>query len=163
MRNSISAVVFLNILLAAGRAFADPTIDALTRIEAETAVLKAQVKKLEAQAQIAAKQAEISRMAGVPTVSDPRVRAIEGIGNSLHALVQIESGSTLEVKTGDMLPDGSRVVSIRPNEVIIQKSNKKKVRLLTGVSPASPRELGGSGSHAMSSLPPLSPSMLSPR
>ncbi|MFC5474051.1 type IV pilus biogenesis protein PilP [Paraherbaspirillum soli] len=167
MRNSTLKLIFLSCLAAAGSARAESTADNLSRIEAETLILKAQERQIQVKAQIAAKEAEIaakqnennkvSRSAGP---GDPVIRAIEGIGNTLYATLSLDNGSTVDVRSGAMLPNGMKVISIRQNEVIVQAGSKDKRQirlalfapLAAGSTAAYPNYSG-----ATVSLPPLPP------
>jgi type IV pilus biogenesis protein PilP len=115
----------------------------LTAIEAETAVLKAQQRKLEVQAQIATKQAEIAaregearRAALVRAGEAPVLRGIDGVGKRLFASVEVPGYGMLDVGAGDKLPDGSRVVSVGTGEIVIEGAGRKRTTL--GVAPSSP-------------------------
>lgn len=132
-------ICFLILPLAAmfsSPASAESTAEALTKIEAETLVLKAQERQLTVKAQILQLQAEITAREasadqnarpGAP--GDPTVQSIEGVGNILHATLLFENGSTIDVKGGDMLPNGMRVVSIQNNEVMVANDRKRRIRL----------------------------------
>jgi type IV pilus biogenesis protein PilP len=132
MRNSLKRLVVFSFLLLPGAVPAETTANDLTQIEAETTVLKARAKKIEIQAQIASKQAEIDRLAGAATVGEPTVRAIEGIGKTLYSTLQLENGSTIEVRAGDILPNGLKILSITHNAVIVQGKGRKRFRLASG-------------------------------
>ena len=114
---------------------AESTSQLLTRIEAETMVLKARERQLEVQASIVGKQNEIAARQTMTTapaqtevVGDPVIRAIEGIGGRMYATVQMSDGSIIDVQQGDTLPGGMQIVSIGPREVVA-RSGKRKVRL----------------------------------
>ena len=126
----------------AGPAAAQSTAASLTRIEAETLLLRAREKQLEVQASIIAKQNDIAakQAMGVaisqpPVVGQPVVRAIEGLGKTLYATLELSDGSMLDVQNGSVLPNGMRVVAVEPNAVLAQAPGKKRVRL-AGFSPA---------------------------
>jgi type IV pilus biogenesis protein PilP len=137
MQNNSTRLLLLPLAaLLSGPALADTTAEALTKIEAETLVLKAQERQLTVKAQILQLQAEITAREasadqnarpGAP--GDPTVQSIEGIGNILHATLLFENGSTIDVKGGDMLPNGMRVVSIQNNEVMVANDRKRRIRL----------------------------------
>lgn len=159
MRNKLKPAVAALCILLPAAALADSTADRLTRIEAETLVLKAREKQLAVQAQIAAKQAEIAtrqaenyRLARIASVNDPVIQAVEGIGDTVYATLQLDNGSTVEAKVGDVLPNGMRVLAINPNEVIVETQKKKRVRLGTGTHAAAHY---GPTSMSVSGLPPL--------
>jgi type IV pilus biogenesis protein PilP len=116
--------------------------DRLTQIEAETLLLKAREKQIDVQASIITKQNEIvlkqalnDQLTHKAVGGDPLVRSIEGIGKSLYATLQLSNGNLIEAKVGDVLPNGMKVVSIRPNEVTVQSGNKQRTRL-GGAHPA---------------------------
>ncbi len=119
-----------------GHAAAQSTAASLTRIEAETLLLKAREKQLEVQSSIIAKQNEIAakQALGVaisqpPVVGQPVVRAIEGLGKTLYATLELSDGSMLDVQTGTVLPNGMRILAVEPNAVLAQSPGKKRVRL----------------------------------
>jgi type IV pilus biogenesis protein PilP len=110
--------------------------DRLTQIEAETLVLKAREKQIDAQAAILTKQNEIAmkralndQLSNKTSSGDPVVRSIEGIGRAIYATLQLNNGSMIEARAGDVLPNGMKVVSVRPNEVVVLSRNKRRIRL----------------------------------
>lgn len=130
------AAFLLAAFACAGPAAAQSTAASLTRIEAETLLLKAREKQLEVQASIIAKQNEIAakQAMGVaisqpPVVGQPVVRAIEGLGKTLYATLELSDGSMLDVQTGSVLPNGMRILAVEPNAVLAQAPGKKRVRL----------------------------------
>lgn len=142
MQNNLKPFfVLLGMFFSATVLAESTTIDDLTKIEAETLVLKAREKQLNVQAQIASKQAEIaSKQAdadrlmhtGTASVDDPIIRSIEGIGKALYATLELDNGHTVDVKIGDILPNGMRIASIRSNEVVVELKDKRRIRLNTG-------------------------------
>jgi type IV pilus biogenesis protein PilP len=162
MQSKFIGLALLAGLTLSGTAFAESTADSLTRIEAETLLLKAREKQLDVQAKILAKQQEI---AARQTENDPQVRtaaagapviqSVEGIGRSLYATLQLANGSFVDVQVGDVLPNGMKVVSIRPNEVIAATGNKQRVRLST--ASAAPEFLTPLNSNPVAALPMLPP------
>ncbi|MGH8808336.1 MAG: type IV pilus biogenesis protein PilP [Noviherbaspirillum sp.] len=142
MRNNFKSLVLTSAIAATAMtvmpaaAGEESSAEKLTRIEAETLLLKAREKQLEVQAGIIAKQNEIMLKQGVNSqltssvsAGFPAVRAIEGIGKRFYATLQYGNGHVIDVKAGDALPDGMRVVSIRPGEVIVASGNKRQTRL----------------------------------
>jgi len=157
MRNSLKLIVVCACIAAAGAALADTTADDLSRIEAETLLLKAREKKLAVeeqivarQAAIASKRAESNRLATVARAGDPVILGIEGIGSRLYATLQLENGSTVDARVGDVLPNGMKVVAISLNEVIVENRRRHRVRLSTGVAVSPVYGTGYGGA-----LPPL--------
>lgn len=143
MRNELRYLfltgIFLS-LVSVRHARADSASDDLTKIETETLVLKAREKQLEVQAGILAKQADIlakqveaGRLISGGAMGDPTIRSIEGLGSALYATLQLDNGNIVEVTTGDTLSNGMKIVSIRPNEVIVQTAKKQRIRLAAAV------------------------------
>lgn len=141
MQNKFRYLALLFSMGCAGVSFADTVSDSLTKIESETLILKAREKQLEAQSNVLAKQTEITVK---QTVSDllthisvnghPVIRSIEGIGRTLYATVQLNNGNIVDVQAGDILSNGMKIVSIRPNEVIAETTKKQRVRLAAASS-----------------------------
>lgn len=114
---------------------AENTSQSLTRIEAETMVLKARERQLEVQSnivgkqnEIAAKQSLIAALNQAEVVGDPMIRAIEGLGGRMYATLQMNDGSIVDVQQGDTLPNGMKIVAIGAREVRVQ-AGKRRVRL----------------------------------
>ncbi len=127
---------FLQPCLAAG---GESIADQLSRIDAETLVLKAQERQLAVQTKILQLQADLNNRQtsidqnarpGAP--GDPTVQSIEGIGDAVFATLLFENGSSIDVRTGDVLPNGMRVLSVRTNEVTVSADKRRNVRLLPG-------------------------------
>ncbi|HEY8608108.1 MAG TPA: type IV pilus biogenesis protein PilP [Noviherbaspirillum sp.] len=147
-----------------GMPLAETTADALTRIEAETLLLKARERQLEVQSNILSKQNEIALKQGTgatvahfPPGSDTVVRAIEGLGGRMYATLQTRDGSTVDVEPGTVLSDGTRVVSIRSNEVLVRDPSGKTGRLAMADRAAPGNAAGGSGTAGYPPIPPLPP------
>ena len=133
---------------------AETTSQSLTRIEAETMVLKARERQLEVQSnivgkqnEIAAKQSLIAALNQAEVVGHPMIRAIEGVGGRMYATLQMNDGSMVDVQKGDTLPNGMKIVAIGPREVLAQ-AGKRRVRLAQyasggGFNPAFPGPLPG--------------------
>ena len=161
MQSKFIRLTLLAGLAFSGTAFAESTAESLTRIEAETLLLQAREKQLDVQAKILIKQQEIAarQAEGDPQVRTaaagaPVIQSVEGIGRSLYATLQLANGSFVDVQVGDVLPNGMKVVSIRPNEVIATTGNKQRVRL--SVASAAPEFLNPL-SHPVAALPMLPP------
>jgi type IV pilus biogenesis protein PilP len=148
MRNNLIALICLSAMLCSEGAAADTTSDSLTRIEAETLVLKARERQLEVQSSIISKQNEIaakqsmgnqfSQAVGAtsaPAAPDPMVRAIEGIGRHMFATLQLGDGNLVDVQTGDTLANGMRVVKISANEVVVMTKGRRQIHLASSYVP----------------------------
>jgi type IV pilus biogenesis protein PilP len=135
-RGAAALTIALGMLLPAAGVRAESTAASLTRIEAETLLLRAREKQLEVQSSIITKQNEIAAkqtmgaMLSQPVVvGDPVVRAVEGLGDTLFATLEMADGSVAEVQAGSTLAGGMRIVSIRNNEVLATAPGRKRVRL----------------------------------
>lgn len=134
---------------------AQETVAALTRLEGETVVLKAELKKLETQTQIAQRTAELNRLNGSGASNDDvRVRAVEGLGTKLFATLESHTAGEFEVKVGDTLPNGMRIVSIKPNAVYAQVRGGARVQLPMVVSWDASSYAGAPDSNT-TAFPPL--------
>jgi type IV pilus biogenesis protein PilP len=156
MQNKLGHIVLLSTLLAGPAAFAESTSDQLTRMESETLVLKAREKQLEVQANILTKQNDIRVKQGVndhlargPMSGDPLVYSVEGIGKAMVATLQM-GNSVIDAKSGDVLPNGMRVVSIRANEVIVETRKRQRRRLA-----AANGAMDTAGAYPGPGIPPL--------
>lgn len=144
MQSKLKMLVAVSAIFLTGTANAESTSDSLTRIDAETLVLKAREKQLEVQVNIVNKQNEIiarQSMASVvstpPVVGDPVIRAIEGIGKNMYATLQMNDGGIVDVQIGDILANGMKIISIRSSEVIAQSKSNQHIRLASYAQPAS--------------------------
>jgi type IV pilus biogenesis protein PilP len=144
MRNNLTGSLALALALpfflhpclaASGETIADQ----LSRIDAETLVLKAQERQLAVQTKILQLQGELNaRQTGLDQSArpgapgDPTVQSIEGIGDTVFATLRFENGSTIDVRTGNVLPNGMQVLSIKTNEVTVSADKRRNIRLLPG-------------------------------
>jgi len=155
MRNSTKGLLAAGALALGQAAYAtDTTVESLTKLEAETAVLKAKARKLDVQAQIATREAEIAKLTLPAVYGDPTVRSVEGVGRHMYATLQLDNGSAMDVQAGDALPSGAKVVSIGANEVIVQKPDKRRYRLATTPVPHAQAQ-GGMPAGNLPMLPPM--------
>lgn len=161
MRNNLTFFLFLCGALGPTFAFAETASETLTRIEAETLVMKAREKQLEVQSNILAKEQDIAtrqqmrdRLTNTASTGDPVIRSIEGIGTRLYAALQMGDGSLVDVQVGETLSNGMKVVSIRPNEVIVENAMKRRTRL-SAAAPQQPLFNPGSAGMAIPPIPLL--------
>ncbi|MFM0040917.1 type IV pilus biogenesis protein PilP [Paraburkholderia sediminicola] len=129
----------------------------LTRLQEQTVLLKAEIKKLDAQAEVAQRTAALTRLGSAGSVdagSDAvRVVAIEGLGHRFSATLQSTDGAQFDVSAGDVLPNGLHIVSIASNEVVGRWSSGQTLRLMPVLASRSgavlnPGVTSGSGSNA---------------
>jgi type IV pilus biogenesis protein PilP len=119
--------------------------DALTRIEAETLVLKARDRQLAVQMAILAKQNEIASREGeserrvrASVSGNPVVQSVEGIGANKFATLELENGNLIDVRAGDRLANGMKVISVEQNAVMVETSGKRRVRLTSAANTPPP-------------------------
>ncbi|MBJ7311954.1 type IV pilus biogenesis protein PilP [Rugamonas sp. CCM 8940] len=137
----LAAPLTLALTLPLSAAAVETAADRLTRIEAETLVLKAREKQLDVQVNIMSKQNDIvakqqlnELMVQNAVMGDPVIRSIEGIGKTLYATLQLNNGTMVDAQVGEVLSNGMKVVSIRANEVIVQTGKKRRIRLAATVN-----------------------------
>lgn len=162
MRNNLKHFILASTVALSGAAFAESASERLTRIEAETLVLKAREKQLDVQSNIITKQNEIvvkqnlnDQLTQNAVAGDPVVRSVEGIGNAIYVTLQLNNGALIDAKVGDVLPNGAKVTSIRLNEVIVESPKKRRTRLAGSTQP--PADFNPNYPSTGLSLPPLPP------
>ncbi|EJN02929.1 type IV pilus biogenesis protein PilP [Herbaspirillum sp. YR522] len=136
MQNKSVIALLVAAAWSVSAAHAESTSESLTRIEAETMVLKAREKQLEVQSSIVTRQNEIAARQSmtaalaqsqnqVEAVGEPVVRAIEGIGSRMYATLQLGDGSLVDVQQGDTLPGGMKIVAVHPREVLASNKGRQ--------------------------------------
>ncbi|RQR49521.1 type IV pilus biogenesis protein PilP [Burkholderia sp. Bp9140] len=147
------------------------TADELIRLQEQTMLLKAELRKLEAQAQVAERVAALSRIGSngrFRTGDDggadvPRVIAIEGLGRNLSATLQGADGQQFDARAGDILSDGLQIVSVNAGEVVgRRRGHVLHLRTGTAAGPSAgplPPVIGASGAPGVPGLPPGNPAL----
>jgi type IV pilus biogenesis protein PilP len=136
MRNEGTVLALLFAALCAAPALAASTADELAQLESEHVILKARLRMLETRAQMAARRADIERLSTTgQDGSMPTVTGIDGMGGKLRATVMTDNGHLSDVKAGDTLPNGMKVVSVSMDGVTVQAPGRKRVRLKPGIEP----------------------------
>ncbi|MEW6343417.1 MAG: type IV pilus biogenesis protein PilP [Paraburkholderia sp.] len=120
---------------AANGAWTSNAAAELTRLQEQTVLLKAEIKKLDAQAEVAQRTAALTRLGSAGTAVDAgsdavRVVAIEGLGRRFSATLQSAEGEEFDVSAGDVLPNGLHIVSIAPNEVVGRWNDGRTLHLM---------------------------------
>lgn len=133
--------------------FAGSPGEQMTEINADIAVLEAKVKRDDLKLRLQKQKAEMDKISGGSSTSELQVVWIEGVGAQKYAQLITENGNRMEVRQGDKLPNGAKVVQIAPNEVVIEDSSKRK-RMLS-FAPAS-----ASASSGFSTVTPGMPSAM---
>ena len=141
-------VFCIAILSMVSSSFAASPAEQITDINTDIAVLDAQVKRDDLRLRNMKQRADIEKINGGAS-SDLQVVWVEGIGKQKYAQLITEAGNRYEVRAGDKLPQGLRVVSVAPNEVVVEDSAKRR-RMLT-MAPASASNSNAIGSPMSSS------------
>ena len=137
-KNLIIALVFA---FNAMPVFAGSPGEKMTEINADIAVLEAQVKRDDLKLRQQKQKADMEKFTGGASTSELQVVWIEGVGTQKYAQLISENGNRMEVRQGDKLPNGAKVVQIAPNEVVIEDASKRK-RMLS-FAPASASATAG--------------------
>lgn len=149
-RKKMVAVAVLAVLSKG--AFADASVaEKIKTINEDVAVLSARLSEMEVRAKIAGKQQEIDRLGGTGDPSSskelPVVRAIEGSGGRMMAILAIGGGTTQTVVKGDTIGEWT-VNKIDVNSVVLARG-KQVVRLGFGSEPPlAPQTAQGGTPHA---------------
>lgn len=131
----------------------------LMSLQEDTVVLKAQLKKLDAQAQVAERQASLGRMGQSISYDDITVVATQSLGGHRMATIDIDNGNELDVQAGDTLPNGMHVLAIRSGAVVVDRNGHRQTLAVSSphsqVSRYASAGALSSGAGSMSSLPSL--------
>lgn len=131
----------------------------LMQLQEDTVVLKAQLRKLDAQAQVAEREASLDRLGDPDGNARLAVLATQSFEGVASATLQTGDGSEYDVHAGDLLPDGTRVEAVRPGAVVVETRTHRRMTLAvatpsrgaTRLAAASPQ----SGVPPIPTLPPL--------
>ena len=122
----------------------------LTDINSDIDLLKAQVerdelrlKRKKINAEMDGSLKESSDKNSLPT--EYFVVWVEGIGTKQYAQLISEGGNRYEVRVGDKLPNGARIVKIAPNEVVVEDSAKRHRMLSSAPASITQTPLYGAG------------------
>lgn len=102
----------------------------MTHLQEDTVLLKAQLKRLDAQTEVAEKSAALNRLGDNGGLEQIQVVAIEGLGHKMQATLQFPDGGQFDVGPGDTLPNGIRIASIEAKSVTVERHGEKPARLL---------------------------------
>lgn len=145
------------------------TADSLARIENDTLLLKAEERQMAVRLQLAAQRSDLAQrhaqarqLERPARAGDPTVVAVEGIGGRMHATLMMDNGSQLEAATGDVLPNGMTLLSVRAGEVVVGRGRKERIRLAHAAPAGAPAAAGaataaGAAQRSGWTLPALPP------
>lgn len=112
---------------AAGRHGGGQSVSQLAHLQTEMAILKNEIGVLQLQLKRQKLRSEIAGggggvgMQSGQEYTPPKVSMVEGRVGHLTARLQFGNGSLLNVHTGSVLPDGSKVVLISADSVVIKR------------------------------------------
>ncbi|WP_164153628.1 type IV pilus biogenesis protein PilP [Stenotrophomonas maltophilia] len=116
-----------------------PSIGELSRIQAETILLKAKAEKAKAQSELSGDTGKASAAAfNEPTVA-PVVSRVYGAGERLKARFLYEGGSFTDEVVGALIPGDYRVLSITMERVIVERRGKRLELAFSGTPPVGPK------------------------
>jgi type IV pilus biogenesis protein PilP len=124
----------------------------LMQLQEQTLLLKAQLKKLDAQAQVDEREQSLRRIGGQVTYDNVSLFATQSLGKTTSATLGMGNGVSVDVQSGDMLPNGMRVISIRPGTVVVAAPNGR--RLTLAISPPS-HQASLNAAAANGEVPPI--------
>jgi type IV pilus biogenesis protein PilP len=120
-------------------AVAKQAANELMRLQEDTLILKAQLKKLDAQTQVFERQETLNRIGStVSSYSDISLVATQSLGKRVGATVATSGGSESDVTTGDTLPNGMRVAAIRPGAIVLVAPDGHRTTLSVSVNAQDP-------------------------
>lgn len=130
----IKLSVLLCSFALSGQAIAAGAADEIAYINEQISILQAKLKRVELQAQIAAKDADVAKYGAQVSSSLsqgkdevlPSVRSTEGFNGKMMATLAYPGSATMIVKTGDVIQGGWKVASIESNVVELQRGSEKR-------------------------------------
>ncbi|MEJ0003019.1 MAG: type IV pilus biogenesis protein PilP [Pararobbsia sp.] len=126
----------------------------LMRLQEDTLLLKAELKKLDAQAQVAEREQALHRMGNTVTYGEMSLLATQSLGRTMSATLSSGDGAELDVRTGDTLPDGMRVVRISSGSLVLEGADGHRTTLnVSTPSRGVPRNFAAANGAAMSGMP----------
>ncbi|GAB7524110.1 type IV pilus biogenesis protein PilP [Paraburkholderia sp. 2C] len=117
----------------------------LMHLQEDTVVLKAQLKKLDAQQQVAEREAALNRMGRTITYDEISVLATQSLGDTISATVDVNGAGEYDVHQGDTLANGMRVMSIRPGSVIVEGKDGHRTTLTVMSARKAPSRVAAAG------------------
>jgi hypothetical protein len=128
----------------------------LMQLQEDTLLLKAQLKKLDAQAEVVEREQAIHRLGSPVSYGDMSLVATQSLGKTMNATVASGDGAEMDVRAGDTLPNGMRVVSIRSGAIVLVSEEGRRVTLTVTAPQQAPRSVVATGAGAEGAgVPPL--------
>lgn len=127
----------------------------LMQMQEETLLLKAELKKLDAQAQVAEREQTLHRMGSTVTYGEVSLVATQSLGKTMSATLSSSDGSEFDVRAGETLPDGMRVVQIRSGAVVLVSEDGRHTTLTVSMpAHGALRNIAANGTAA-GGVPPI--------
>lgn len=130
-------ILAMSMALSVSTAFATSQGELMTDLNSDIDVLEAQVKRDELRLKRQKIKAEMEKTSGGHEATDFQVVWVEGVGNKQYAQLISETGNRYEVRVGDKLPNGLKIVQIAPHEVVVEDTAKRRKMLSTAPATAS--------------------------
>ncbi|MDQ7980286.1 type IV pilus biogenesis protein PilP [Paraburkholderia sp. SARCC-3016] len=103
--------------------------DELMRLQEDTLLLKAELKKLDVLAQVAERQKSLHQIGNPATNGAMSLLATQSLGGAMSATLTASDGSEFDVRAGDTLAEGTRVAEIRSGAVVLSVQDGHRVTL----------------------------------
>jgi type IV pilus biogenesis protein PilP len=100
------------------------------QLQEDTMVLKAQLKKLDAQTQVAEREATLGQMGRAAANTQLTLLTTQSLGRESSATVLTADGSELDVHVGDALPNDARVVSVGAGAMTLHAPDGRRTMLV---------------------------------
>ncbi|WP_367949089.1 type IV pilus biogenesis protein PilP [Paraburkholderia sp. NMBU_R16] len=133
------------------------------QLEEDTVILKAQLKKLDAQTQLAQRQQTLRELGDDASGSGLSIVATQSLGGAMSAVVSTSNGGEFDVHVGDVLPGALRVVSIHPGAVVIAEHGGHRSTLSVRASSKEPLRNFTLSGVPTGAIPPIPSVPMPPR
>jgi hypothetical protein len=127
----------------------------LMRLQEETLLLKAELKKLDAQTQVAEREQALHRMGGTATYGEESLVATQSLGKTMSATLSSSDGSEFDVRVGDTLPDGMRVTQIRSGALVLAGEDGRRTTLTVSMPAHGALRSVAANGAAAGGVPPI--------
>ncbi|MDQ1090589.1 type IV pilus biogenesis protein PilP [Xanthomonas sacchari] len=117
-----------------------PTIGELSKIQAQTLVLKARALQAKAQSELTGDTGKASSVVTTEPSVAPVVSRVYGVGEKLKARFLYEGGSFADEVAGALIPGDYRVISISMERVVVERNGKRQELAFSGTPPVGSKQ-----------------------